>query len=211
MFALSRTMYLFEVNLNLLANTSTHDVAQYHLEQNFTASCLRSWSTGLIEREIPMQYHISTEMYVDKCTENQVCNDCTYRRNSVSEVLSEDARLSIYFSFKVLNALQNNMSRVFRIVLSCLSTLENLLNIFIVRYHKDSNPNKIFRQRTNLIRQKSFSCLKKCFKSKQNFPISSDVIYTASKNELKMIWLSRNTKVLDSFPPQKWEVHACSM
>ena len=25
------------------------------------------------------------------------------------------------------------------------------------------------------------------------------------------MWLSRNTKVLDSFPPQKWEVYACSM
>ena len=31
-----------------------------------------------------------------------------------------------------------------------------------------------------------------------------DVISTVSKNELKMIWLSRNTKVLDSFSPQKW-------
>ena len=28
----------------------------------------------------------------------------------------------------------------------------------------------------------------------------SDVIYTASENELKMMWLSRNTKVLDSSP-----------
>ena len=27
-----------------------------------------------------------------------------------------------------------------------------------------------------------------------------DVIYTTSKNELKMMWLSRNTKLLDSFP-----------
>ena len=28
----------------------------------------------------------------------------------------------------------------------------------------------------------------------------SNVIYTTSKNELKMMWLTRNTKVLDSFP-----------
>ena len=36
MFALSRIMYLFEANLNLLANTSTPDVAQYHLEHVYT-------------------------------------------------------------------------------------------------------------------------------------------------------------------------------
>ena len=39
----------------------------------------------------------------------------------------------------------------------------------------------------------------------------SDVIYTTSRYELKMMWLSGNTKVLDSFPPQKWEVNACSI
>ena len=32
MFALSRKMYMFKVNLNLLANTSTPDIVQYHLE-----------------------------------------------------------------------------------------------------------------------------------------------------------------------------------
>ena len=31
----------------------------------------------------------------------------------------------------------------------------------------------------------------------------SDPIYTTSKNELKMMLLSRNSKVLDSFPPVK--------
>ena len=39
----------------------------------------------------------------------------------------------------------------------------------------------------------------------------SGVIYTTSKNELKMVWLSRNTKILDSFLPQKMEVYACSI
>ena len=40
----------------------------------------------------------------------------------------------------------------------------------------------------------------------------SDVIYTTSKSELKiMIWLNRNTKVLHSISPQKWEVNACSI
>ena len=34
---------------------------------------------------------------------------------------------------------------------------------------------------------------------------SSEVIYTTSKNDLKMMWLSRNTKVMDSFSPQKQE------
>ena len=31
MFALSQTMFLFEANLNLLADTSTPDLEQYHL------------------------------------------------------------------------------------------------------------------------------------------------------------------------------------
>ena len=26
-----------------------------------------------------------------------------------------------------------------------------------------------------------------------------------------MMWLSRNTKEMDCFPPHKWEVNACSM
>ena len=26
-----------------------------------------------------------------------------------------------------------------------------------------------------------------------------------------MMWLSKITEVLDSFPPQKWEVYTCSM
>ena len=34
----------------------------------------------------------------------------------------------------------------------------------------------------------------------------SDVIYATIKNELKMKWLSRKFKLLDSFSPQKWEV-----
>ena len=99
----------------------TPDVAQYHLEQNLTASCLHCRSTHLTETEIPVQCYTSMEIYADKCTESQVCNDCTYRQNSLSEVLSEDVRLSIYFCFKVLNTLQNNVSRLFRIVLFILS------------------------------------------------------------------------------------------
>ena len=90
MFALSRTMYLFKANLNLLANTSNPDIAQCHLEKNLTATCLFCWSTSLTEREIPMQYYANMEINADKCTESQVCNDCMYRRNSVSEVISED-------------------------------------------------------------------------------------------------------------------------
>ena len=79
-------MYLFEGNLKLLANTSTPDVVQYHLEQSLTDSFLRCWSTGLIEREIPMQYYAIMEMYANKCTDSQACNDCTYRWNRVSEI-----------------------------------------------------------------------------------------------------------------------------
>ena len=111
MLTLSQTMYLFEANLNLLADTSTPDLERYHLGYSLTANCLRCWSTGLTEREIPMQYYTTMEMYTDKCMENQVCNYCTHRWNNVSEVLSGDSRLTIYFRFKVLHTLQNNMSR----------------------------------------------------------------------------------------------------
>ena len=83
---------------------------------------------------------ITAEMYTNKCTESQVYNDCSYRRNSVSEVLSEDGRLSIYyyFLFKVSITMLKNISRIFRIVLFIVSLHEeNLLNVFILRYHED--------------------------------------------------------------------------
>ena len=64
-------MYLFEANLNLLANTSTPEVVQYYLKQKHTASCFRCWSIGLTETEIPIQYNASTKMYGNKCTESQ--------------------------------------------------------------------------------------------------------------------------------------------
>ena len=105
MFTFSQTLYLLNANLNLVANTSILDVAQYHLQHTLTANCLHCWSTGLNEKAILMKYFISMEMYANKCTEKQVCNDCTYKQNRVFEVLSEDIRLSIYFRFKVLNTL----------------------------------------------------------------------------------------------------------
>ena len=52
-----------------------------------------------------MQYYAITKVYADKCMKGQVCNDCTYKWNSVSEILSEDVMLRIYFRFKVLNTL----------------------------------------------------------------------------------------------------------
>ena len=110
-------MYLFEAKLNLLAITSTPDIAEYHLEYNLNVSCLRCWSTGLNEREISMQYYTSTKMYVNKCTEIKVCNDCTYRPYRISDVLSEDTRSTIYFCFKTSNTLQDNMSRIIKIVM----------------------------------------------------------------------------------------------
>ena len=61
-------------------------------------------------------------------------------------------------------------------------------------------------QKTDLVRQKTFSFLEEKKLLVSDF---SDVIYTTNKNELIM-WLNRNTELLDSFPPQKWEVNACS-
>ena len=86
---------------------------------------------------------------------------------SFSEVLSEDVRLSIYFRFKALITL---------FTLNCLHCLDHITCTLIAqkRFFCDpSNPNKfqIFCQRKDLIRQKSFSLLIKCFKSKQKFLI----------------------------------------
>ena len=63
----------------------------------------------------------------------------------------------------------------------------------------------------DLIRQKSLISSKNVLKKQTTISDFSDVIYTASKNELKMMWLSRTTKVLDSFSPQKWKVNTCSL
>ena len=52
--------------------------------------------------------------------------------------------------------------------------------------------------------------LKNMISRKQNFRFFR-CNYTTSKTELKMMWLRRNTKVLDSFYPSKWEINACSM
>ena len=119
LFMFTQTIYLFETNLNLWANTSTPDVAQYHLQYNLTASCLCCLSTGLTERN----NHAILYRYGDVCQQlhQESSLYCTYRWNSVSEVLSDDVRLSICFHFKVLNILQNNLFRIFRFVLFIVS------------------------------------------------------------------------------------------
>ena len=47
------------------------------------------------------------------------------------------------------------------------------------------------------------------FQKQIKFPDFSDVIHTTGKNELNIMWLSRNTKLLDSFSSKK--VNASSM
>ena len=95
MFALSQTMYLFEANLNLLANTSTPDVAQYHLEENLNASCLHCWSTGLTKRE---KYPCNT-IQVWRCTPTNARTakpamiPLTGGTMFLSEILSEDINI----------------------------------------------------------------------------------------------------------------------
>ena len=116
---------------------------------------------------------------------------------SLFEVPLEDAKLSINFRFKVLNTLQNNMSRIFKIVLfnmhlqtrklACFS-LCNIIKIYLLVFqfkttlnftclltiavkHSWFKTKMISSQRTDLIRQKSFNFLKKCFKSKLKFLI----------------------------------------
>ena len=76
-------------------------------------------------------------MFANKCMKIQVCKDCTYRQNRVSEVLT-DVRLSIYFSLRSwirCRIIWLEYSEV--CYLLCLDMQKNLLNIFIVWYHKD--------------------------------------------------------------------------
>ena len=70
-------------NLILLADILTPDLTQHHhLENNLTARAdLVCWTTGLTEREIPMQYFKNVEVYADQSTESQPENNWAYRRN----------------------------------------------------------------------------------------------------------------------------------
>ena len=70
-------------------------------------------------------------MYADKCTESQVCNDCTYRQNSVSEVLSNMSGQTCSSVLRSWIHIPNCF--IYRVF--CMR--ENLLNIFIVQYHTD--------------------------------------------------------------------------
>ena len=66
-------------DLILPADKPTTDLKQYHLEQNLTASCLRCWSTGSAEREIPMQCYISVPRSTPtKARKIRSPNKCTY-------------------------------------------------------------------------------------------------------------------------------------
>ena len=147
------------------------------------------------------------EMYTQKCMESQVCNYCTDRLNSVSQVLSEDVRLNIYFCVEVLNTLQNKYIAkynvrypkdlfVFQFKFSfCTCSILRLLSHYaqnnaavmtsvcaptqIQKYLKQKcffcfSSNSLssrFVVKTDLIRQKSFNFLKKCFKNKQKILI----------------------------------------
>ena len=87
---------------------------------------------------LPMQHYTGMETYTKKSTDSQVCNNWTYRWNSVSEALSDDVSLSIYFHFKVWIHFRIIWLKCSELCyLLCLSTWENLFNIFTVQYHKD--------------------------------------------------------------------------
>ena len=57
---------MFEANMNLLADISTLDVERYHFGQNLTTNCLRYWSSGLTEREIPSRSS-RPDVFCEKC------------------------------------------------------------------------------------------------------------------------------------------------
>ena len=54
------------VNHFFLANIPTSGWIYYHIEQNFTPSCFHSWSTGVMERYLPMWCYFCMEVYADK-------------------------------------------------------------------------------------------------------------------------------------------------
>ena len=180
-------------------------------QSSTTASCLHCWFTGLNEKVILMQYYTSMEMYANKCTENQVCNDCTYRQNRVFEVLSEDVRLSKYFHFKVLNTFQNNMSRIFRVVLDIVSFharkfAQHFKNIFGLKqkcFFFHPSKFQLSCQRTDLLRQ-TFQFPQKNVKVSKIFDFAN-VIYTTNKNELKNNVVKQKHLSIGFFSPSEME------
>ena len=128
-------MYLFEANLNLQANTSTPDIAQHHLSRTSQPTVFFVGPLVLLREK-----YLCNTIQARKCrlTNGRTVKCTMIALTGGAVFLSFYYRLSLYFFFKVVSTLKNNMSRIFRIVsfiLICVQ--ENLLNIFMKLYHKD--------------------------------------------------------------------------
>ena len=64
-----------------MANILTPGRVQYQVENNFTSSYLRSWSTGVRERYLSLQYYIHTEVQTNKARKNKSVVSCTCMGN----------------------------------------------------------------------------------------------------------------------------------
>ena len=82
-----------------------HQLLTLHSTTKSTPSLPPAFVVGLLV--LPREKYPCHKMQLQRCTPTnaQVCNDCTYRQNSVFDVLSEDFKLSISFCLKVLNTL----------------------------------------------------------------------------------------------------------
>ena len=66
LYSWSEKLYQFITNLFFLANIPTPGRVYYHVEKNLTPSCLRSSSTGVTERYLPLHYYTCTEIHDEK-------------------------------------------------------------------------------------------------------------------------------------------------
>ena len=63
-----------------------------------------------------------------------------------------------------------------------------------------------FSSKSRIDKTKILKFPQKMFLKQAKITYFSNVIYMTSKNELKLMWLSRSTNLLDSFPPKNGEL-----
>ena len=95
LYSWPRKLYQCITNLFFLASIPTPGRVRCQVENNLTSSWIRSWSTGIRERYLPLLYYICIEVHVNKARKNKSAVSYTYRRKKHNFA-------SIYFfSFKI--------------------------------------------------------------------------------------------------------------
>ena len=75
-----KRLYQVITNLFFLANTPTPGQVLHHVEKNLTPSCLRSLSTGITGRYLPLPCYNRTEVHSDKASKNKSAVQCTFSK-----------------------------------------------------------------------------------------------------------------------------------